>query len=244
MCLLFFFLFCLLFLFFFLLTSCPSLSGQNYPWKMNFIVTFFWIFYLFTFQILSPFPISPLESLYFIPFPLLLWGYSPAHPPTPPCPGIPIHWGTEPSQDQGPLLPLMPDKAILCSICSWNHGPPHVYSLLGGLVPGSSRGTGWLILLFFLWGCRPFSSFSPFSNSSTGDPVLSSMVGCEHPTLCFSGSRRASQESALSVLFANIQTHFRWRSQRQWVISAPLYRQKGLQVTWGKPQSFTVLSPY
>ena len=28
--------------------------------------------------------------------------------PTPiPGPGIPLHWGIEPSQDQGPLLPLM-----------------------------------------------------------------------------------------------------------------------------------------
>jgi hypothetical protein len=30
-----------------------------------------------------------------------------------------------------------------------------VYSLAGGLVPGSSRGSGWLILLFFLWGGKP-----------------------------------------------------------------------------------------
>jgi hypothetical protein len=29
-----------------------------------------------------------------------------------------------------------------------------------------------LILLFFLWIVNPFSSFSPFSNSSIGDPVL------------------------------------------------------------------------
>jgi hypothetical protein len=35
-----------------------------------------------------------------------------------------------------------------------------------------------LILLFFLRVAKPFSSFSPFSNSSTGDPVLIPMVGC------------------------------------------------------------------
>jgi len=47
--------------------------------------------------------------------------------PLPPhCPGILLHWGIEPSQDQGPLLPLMLDKAILC-ICSWSHGSLFVW---------------------------------------------------------------------------------------------------------------------
>jgi hypothetical protein len=38
----------------------------------------------------------------------------------------------------------MPDKAILCYICSWSH----VYSLVGGLIPGRSGGKGgvyWLV---------------------------------------------------------------------------------------------------
>jgi hypothetical protein len=48
--------------------------------------------------------------------------------------------GIEPSQEQGALLPLMPNKAILCYICFWSHGSLHVYSLIGGLVPGSSEG--------------------------------------------------------------------------------------------------------
>lgn len=30
--------------------------------------------------------------------------------------------GIKPSQDQVPPLPQMPDKAILCYICSWSHG--------------------------------------------------------------------------------------------------------------------------
>ena len=38
---------------------------------------------------------------------------------------IPLHWGIETSQEQGPLLPLMPSKAILCYTCGWSH----VYSL-------------------------------------------------------------------------------------------------------------------
>jgi hypothetical protein len=57
------------------------------------------------------------------------------HPPThslpPPCPGIPLQWGIEPPQDQGPLLPLISNKAILCHIHSWSHGSLHVYSLVG-----------------------------------------------------------------------------------------------------------------
>ena len=28
------------------------------------------------------------------------------------------------------------------------------YSLVGGLVPGSSGGTSWFILLFLLWACK------------------------------------------------------------------------------------------
>jgi hypothetical protein len=86
-----------------------------------------------------------------------------APPPTYPLPshhpGIPLHWGMELAQDQGLLLLLMPDKAILCYICGWNHGSFHVYSLVGGLVLGSSGGSGWLILLFFLWGCKPLQFF-------------------------------------------------------------------------------------
>jgi hypothetical protein len=50
---------------------------------------------------------------------------------------------------------LMPNKVILCYISSWLHWSLHVYSLVGVLVPGSSAGNGLLILLFFLWGCKP-----------------------------------------------------------------------------------------
>ena len=45
---------------------------------------------------------------------------------------------------------------------------------------------------------NPFSSLGPFSSSSIGDPVLSSMVGWECPTLYFSCTSRASQVTAIS----------------------------------------------
>jgi hypothetical protein len=90
------------------------------------------------------------------PLPLPLWGCSPClyegpppltHPLLSHRSRIPLHWGIKPPQDQGPPLPLIPDKAILCYICSWSHESFHVYCLVGGLVPGSSGCSGWLILL-------------------------------------------------------------------------------------------------
>jgi hypothetical protein len=43
-----------------------------------------------------------------------------------------------------------------------------------------------------------FSSFSPSPTSSIGVPVLSLLVGWENPHLCWSGSGRVSQETAIS----------------------------------------------
>jgi hypothetical protein len=96
----------------------------------------------------------------------------------------------------------MPDKAILYYIYRWSHGSLHVFSLVDGLDPGSS---GWLILLFFVWVANPFSSYNPFSNSSFGDPVISSMVGCKYHSLYLSGSGRVYQETAISD---SCQHHF------------------------------------
>jgi hypothetical protein len=68
--------------------------------------------YLFTFQMLSPFPGFPSTTpLSHTSLPCF---YKGAHPPTDPLPphhpNISLHWGTKPSQDQEPPLPLMPDK--------------------------------------------------------------------------------------------------------------------------------------
>ena len=110
----------------------------------NFFIIFigYFLYLHFKFYSLSRSPSKPLSH------PLSPCFYEGVPPPTHllplPCPGISLYWGIEPSQDQGPLLPLMPDKAILCYICSWSHESHHVYSLVGGLVPGSSRGY-WLV---------------------------------------------------------------------------------------------------
>ena len=66
----------------------------------------------------------------------------PNQPTHPLLPSISLCWSIKPPQDQGPPLPLMPDKAILCYICCWSHGSFHMYSLVSGLVPGNSGNTG------------------------------------------------------------------------------------------------------
>jgi hypothetical protein len=105
---------------------------------------------------------------------LLLWGCFPYSVLLPHCPSITLCWGMGPSQDQGSSLPLMPNKAILYYICRWSHGSLHVYSLICGLVSGSSGSSersGWLILLnsqrslwilFLLLGSFPSVCFVKF----------------------------------------------------------------------------------
>jgi hypothetical protein len=105
-------------------TNHPPLSHMT-PWALwvstSIIISkffiFYWLFYLFTFQMLSPFPVSPLQT-FPIPLPPASMRVLPPHSLPPLYPSIPLHWGIEPSQDQGPPLLLMPDKAICCYSCS------------------------------------------------------------------------------------------------------------------------------
>ena len=91
---------------------------------------------------LSPFLVSAPKPPYPHPIPSHS-PCSPTHPLLLPDSAIPLHWGIEFSQDQGPLLPLMTNRAILCYVCSYSHGALHVYFLVGGLVPGNSGGIDW-----------------------------------------------------------------------------------------------------
>jgi hypothetical protein len=122
---------------------------------------------------------------------------SQTHPLLLPCPGIPLHWSIEPSQDQGPLLSLMSDKAILWWIWGWSHGFLHVYYLVGGLVLGNCGVVVGSYCSSSYGAAKPFSSLGPFSSSSIGDPVLSPLVDCEHLLLYLLGTDRASQETAI-----------------------------------------------
>ena len=97
------------------------------------------------------------------------------HPLAPSCPGIPLHWVIE-----GPLLPLMCSKAILCHICSWSHGSLHMYSLVVGTVPRSSGRSDLLTLLLPPCGCKPPQLLQSLIQLFHLGPLTQSMVGCEH----------------------------------------------------------------
>ena len=100
------------------------------------------------------------------PLPLCLYeGVPPhTHPHLPHCSSIPYAGASS-----LPPLPLMLDKAILCYICIWSHDSLYVYSLVGGLVPGSSGG-------LVSWHCSLcgiailFNSFSTAPSTSIGSP--------------------------------------------------------------------------
>jgi hypothetical protein len=62
------------------------------------------IFFIYISNVI-PFPSFPSEN----PLSPPVSPCSPTHPLLLPGPGIPLYWGIEPSQDQGPLLPLMTD---------------------------------------------------------------------------------------------------------------------------------------
>ena len=70
-----------------------------------------------------PFPGFPSRNPLFTSLSTWVYGGGAAHSRTP---------AASPRQGHKPLRPLMFNKAILCYICSWSH----VYSLVGGLVPG------------------------------------------------------------------------------------------------------------
>jgi hypothetical protein len=144
--------------------------SKNSKTKRCALLFLFFVFYFLSLDIFfylqfKCYPQSwfPLQKPLSLPhFPGLYECALPLNDPLPPSvPSILLHWGIEPTQDQESLLPLIPNKAILCQICGWSHGSLHVYSLVGGLVPGSSRGSDWLIL-FFLWGCKPLQLLQSF----------------------------------------------------------------------------------
>jgi hypothetical protein len=122
-------------LFWFVFFFCQKIPG-NCCIYLHMIPQFLNILFTYISNVIL-FPCFPSGHPCAISPPLLLWWcYStyPTHCNFPP--DIPLHWGIEPSQDQGLLLPLMTNKAILCYICNWSHGWLHVYSeLVSDLVP-------------------------------------------------------------------------------------------------------------
>ena len=137
------------------------------------------LIYLFAFQMLFSFPVSPPQTP--DPIHLQLCLYEGAPPPTHPlllhCPSISLCWGIKPPQDQRLPLTLMPDKVYLLDMQLEPWVPSCVFF-------------GWWFSPWELWVIKlvdcsygvviTFSSFSPFLATSIGVPMNSLMVGCKH----------------------------------------------------------------
>jgi hypothetical protein len=112
---------------------------------------------------------------------------------------------------QVPLLSLMPNNAVQCYICGYSHEALHVYSFVGSLVPGNTGGSGWLLLLFFLWGCKhllapPVLSLTPPMQISCSGQWLAASI-----SLCICQDiveplRRQLYQASVSMLFLTSMT--------------------------------------
>jgi hypothetical protein len=95
--------------------SAYNIHIYFFPFAIVCFLFFYLIFYIVTFQMLSLSWFSFWKLLSHHPSPCFHEGAPPSIPNSPSC-----HFptlGIAPSQDQGPLLPLMSDKVILCYIC-------------------------------------------------------------------------------------------------------------------------------
>jgi hypothetical protein len=123
-------------------------------WLLHFLFFLFDVLFIYISNV-TPFPSFPSgNSLSHLPSP------SPIHPSTlssPPwySPTLGHRAFTGPRvsppiyvQQGHPLLHMWPEPWV----------PPCVL-FVGGSVPGSSGESGWLILLFLLWGCKPLQHF-------------------------------------------------------------------------------------
>jgi hypothetical protein len=102
-----------------LILYCKTFSFLFYYYYFSLIISFIYI------SNDIPLPSYPSTKTLTSPPPLCLCEvapYPPTHPLLPHCSSISLHWGIKPPQDQGPLLPLMPDKTISCYICIWSYG--------------------------------------------------------------------------------------------------------------------------
>jgi hypothetical protein len=75
-----------------------------------------------------------------------------------------------------------PTRPSSATYAAGSHGSIHVYSLVGGLVPGSSGRSGWLILLFLLQ--TPSALPVHFLNPLLGSHAQSNTEGQEFEQRC------------------------------------------------------------
>jgi hypothetical protein len=78
----------------------------------------------------------------------------------------------------------------------------HVYSLVGGLVPGSSGGSGWLIMSFFLLCCQTPPSSVPMNSSCQLDVlVLRTGIKCVSAIWHFYDILHGSWNTLIVIMF-------------------------------------------
>ena len=157
-----------------------------FSFYLFYLFLFYWIFYLYLkcYSLLSPIP---------SPFPCF---YKDAPPP--------IHLLTPSSLPwHSPTLGHSALHRTKGFSSHWYMTRPSSATYAAGTICTPLLSLGALEYLVGWYCCssyevaNPFSSFSPFSNSSIGVPVLTPMVGCKYLPLYLSGSGRASQETAI-----------------------------------------------
>jgi hypothetical protein len=153
---------------------------------------FYWTFYVFTFQMLSPFMVSTPEPPHSF-LCLLLLGRSPSYPIT----------STSPHRHS----PTLVNQLFI--------GPRASPPIDAGEAMGPYMCNLWLVVQSWefqgcltSWHCcslhgaeNSSGSFSHLSHSPIGKPMLSPMFGWKHIPLYLSGSGRAFQETVISGSF-------------------------------------------
>jgi hypothetical protein len=153
--------------------TCNYRANFFYGCIISNSITFYWIFSLFTSQMLSPFLVSSPEHPYPMALPLILWGCSLSNPSTPTSPSL--HSPTLGNRAFNGPRASPPIDVQQC------HPLLHVW--LEPWVPPCVLFGCWFSL-WELWGglvgwyccsshgvANPFSSFGPFSNFSIGNPL-------------------------------------------------------------------------
>jgi len=157
--------------------AMPSVSALNFVYTsppLNIFVPFYyWIFFIYISTVI-PFP-SFLDIVpYPIPIPFFKKGvHLPIHPSSYPPPTFPYTGRSSLDRNKGFSFHWCPTRPSIATHAAGAMSQS-IYTL------GSDLVSGWygLLAVLFLWGCKLLSSFSPLSNSSKGDPVVTSMVCC------------------------------------------------------------------
>jgi hypothetical protein len=133
-----------------------STTGES----LFFLFLFYWILSLFTVHVLTPFlgSLLPRNTLPHPPFPCFYEGVPPpTHSYLPALRSLTLGHllRLHRTKDTPPPCMTRPSSATYAAgaMCS---------PFFHGLVPGSSGGSGWLILLFFLWGYKPLQLLQSF----------------------------------------------------------------------------------